>query len=113
MAELEAAILDQQVRISNRDPYACLFKPDEAFDPETLKLRDRAYQLIAPLVEHHYAELFDPERRGVLIAEESANQGISKSLIYQRLQRYWQGGQTPNVFVPLSHLRGKTDEISQ
>lgn len=90
------------------DPYLVVVR-EEQLPAKHLALRDRAWQIIAALTLEQPA-VYEPRKRGQLIARYTAAYGVSHPTIYRYLRRYWQRGQTPNALLPdygNSGARGK------
>jgi hypothetical protein len=63
--------------------------------------RDKAYSVIAPLVEGGNAiRMFNRRERAHLIAERAAAIGMSAATIYCYMRRWWQWGQSLNTLLP-------------
>lgn len=62
-------------------------------------VRDKAWQIIQPLVEHTPA-IFDSQKRGRLIRSMLSQGAPAHSTLYGYLRRYWQRGQIPNALLP-------------
>jgi hypothetical protein len=99
--ELEAAIAVKELRILEVDPYARLLRPESAIPENHRQRRDRAWEIIAPIVESQEGEAFIETYRGPLVAKATQRTGSIKKTIYNYLRRYWQGGQTKNALLPL------------
>lgn len=102
--DLETMISAQVVRVLEVDPNAALLRPESAISLRVRQHRDKAWEVIAPLVETE--QVFFPETRGSLVVAAVKRTGRSKTTIYSYLRRYWQGGQTKNALVPLFDKRG-------
>lgn len=99
--ELEEAIAAKELRILEVDPYAALLRPEGTIPENHRQRRDRAWEIIAPIVESQEGEAFIESYRGFLVAEATKRTGSIKKTIYNYLRRYWQGGQTKNALLPL------------
>lgn len=98
------------------DPYLMLLG-DSEHQPAVkhLALRDRAWQIIAPLVAQEPA-IYQAHLRGALVAQATRLNGVSHPTVYRYLRRYWQRGQTPNALLPdyaNSGGRGKLRQASE
>src|SRR6267142_523537 len=62
--------------------------------------RDRAWKIIAPLVENLSIKLFDSHTRGLLVNAVASENRIHKRFVYKYLRRYFQGGMTKNALIP-------------
>ena len=80
------------------DPYLMVVS-QEMLPPKYLQLRARAWEVIAALVAQE-PDIYDPRRRGQMIAHATAEHQVSHPTIYRYLRRYWQRGQTPNALLP-------------
>ncbi|MGV0107582.1 Mu transposase C-terminal domain-containing protein [Nostoc sp. DSM 114160] len=99
--DLEVAIASQEIYILKIDPYAGLLRPENAISENHCKRRDRAWEVIGPLVEGDIELIFNPRDRGQIIEATVKRTGCIKKTIYNYLRRYWQGGQTKNALLPL------------
>lgn len=99
--ELEEAIATQQAHVLEIDPYASLLKPEDTIPEKHRERRDRAWEIIAPLVENKDANIFFSHGRGTLLNAWVEEIGCTKMTLYKYLRRYWQGGQTSNALLPL------------
>jgi putative transposase len=113
LSSLQADLAQGRARKLEQDPYAVLVN-QQLLPPKHLELRDRAWAIIRELVEIEPA-IYQPRKRGQLIAEYTARHGLSHPTLYRYLRRYWQRGQTPNALLPdyaNSGARGKTRSSS-
>ncbi len=97
---------------------------EAALTPSRKRVRDRAWNLIKPLVEN-VPYIFSEERRGKLVqgVVDEARQGenpsvlrITKKSIYGYLRRFWQRGMVPNAVLadyPNSGAKGKSRKASK
>jgi putative transposase len=99
--DLTRAITSDAARILTTDPYAELRRRDQDINPSQRQRRDETWRVLGPLIAEHNTELLlRPDRRGLLIRECAARDGLSKAVIYKYLRRYWQAGRTPNALLP-------------
>ncbi|WP_066344861.1 Mu transposase C-terminal domain-containing protein [Geminocystis sp. NIES-3708] len=101
LSELENDCFNQKIRVLTFDPYQKLTPSEDEIPFSYKQRRDRAWEVIKPIVENPDGLAFIPEHRGKLINEIINNTGSSKKTIYHHLRRYWQGGQNKNVLLPL------------
>ena len=80
------------------DPYLVLVS-QELLPQKHLQLRQRAWDIVQGLIAQEPA-IYEPRRRGQLVAEYTRLHGVSHPTIYRYLRRYWQRGQTPNALLP-------------
>ncbi|TWI61104.1 hypothetical protein IP91_04691 [Pseudoduganella lurida] len=109
LAQLEADVAAGRARQLQDDPWLVV-TDQQAVKPGHLALRDRAWAIVAELTAAEPA-IYEARRRGQLIADYTARNGVSHPTIYRYLRRYWQRGQTPNALLPdysNSGARGKT-----
>ncbi|MBD2226973.1 Mu transposase C-terminal domain-containing protein [Calothrix anomala] len=99
--ELETAIASREIRILEVDPYAGLLRPENSISQNHLNRRDRAWEVIGPLVERNTELMFNPRDRGPLVEATAERTGCIKKTIYNYLRRYWQGGQMKNALLPV------------
>lgn len=102
--ELETEIASQNANILTVDPYATLLRPENTISQKYREFRERAWEVIAPLVESEL--VFHPDSRGTLIKATVERTGRTKATIYSYLRRYWQAGQTKNALLPQFDKRG-------
>lgn len=109
VAVLEADVAAGRARRLADDPWLVV-ADQQTIKPGHLALRERAWAIVAELTRDEPG-IFEPRRRGQLIADYTARHGVSHPTIYRYLRRYWQRGQTPNALLPdysNSGARGKT-----
>lgn len=109
LAELEADVALGRARRLADDPWLAVAGQGAA-KPGHLALRERAWAIVAELTGDEPA-IYEPRRRGQMIAAYTARHGVSHPTIYRYLRRYWQRGQTPDALLPdysNSGARGKT-----
>ena len=99
--ELEDALAALQARILEIDPYASLLQPEDIIPEKHRERRDRAWNVIAELVEDKDGRIFFSRGRGTLMNTWVEKTGCTKMTLYKYLRRYWQGGQTRNSLLPL------------
>lgn len=99
--ELEEAIVTNHACVSDIDPYAYLLRPEDSIPAHHRERRDRAWEIIAPLIQDNTGAIFTSDSRGILISKRIEQTGASKTTIYKHLRRYWQAGQTLNALLPL------------
>jgi hypothetical protein len=66
---------------------------------KNLAIRDKAWTIIKDIVAN-VPDIFDKEKRGLMIAEVMKKHAVTKPTVYKYLRRYWQRGQTPNALLP-------------
>jgi len=98
--EIETALESgAAITILFNDNYFC--RPESAYTDAQRRRRDENWAILKPIVEAGTGEsVFLRSERGRLIAEAAEKSGHSKRLIYNKLRRYWYGGQTPNTLIP-------------
>lgn len=115
LARIHADLAAGRATRAPSDPYLMLLGEGEAQPaPKHLALRDRAWQIIAPLVAQEPA-IYQAQLRGALVAQATRLHGVSHPTVYRYLRRYWQRGQTPNALLPdyaNSGGRGKLRQAS-
>lgn len=99
LESIQSAFDEKSARISNSDPFAYLFRAEEAISIKHREYRDRAWAGIAKIVQQG-AKVFDSNQRSEFINKAVAESGRSNVTIYKDLRRYWQGGQKPNALLP-------------
>jgi hypothetical protein len=102
--ELQNSVLANRAQvIINYEPYSVITLSDEELGEgfaEYSKHRDKAWELIRPLLEIQVHKLFNRKERGRLIAEYAKRVSIRKQTIYFYLRRYWQRGCVKNTLFP-------------
>jgi hypothetical protein len=114
MAVLQADLASGRARLLPDDPYMVVVNQD-LLPPKHLELRARAWEIVRELTAMEPA-IYEPRRRGQLVADYTQRHGVSHPTIYRYLRRYWQRGQTPNALLPdyaNSGGRGKTRAASE
>ena len=103
---IEDALLHAKARIVDIDPYLLDIIPEDLMTEASRTRRDRAWEIIRPLVEYHMPDIFIREKRGLLVSDRAQDEDVSKTTLYRYLRRYWQGGQIPNALRPDFHACG-------
>jgi putative transposase len=98
--DLEEAIAAQKAISLEIDPYASLQKPENTILERHKERRDKAWDIIAPLVEDESQSILFSHCRGKLINARIEEVTCTKMTLYKYLRRYWQGGQTRNALLP-------------
>jgi hypothetical protein len=99
--EITRALTSGEAYVLKEDPYASLRRPENKIKKKHGKIRDRAWDRIAPLIENAQFELLlDPKKRGSRISERSEAGYGSWVTIYKDLRRYWQRGMIKNALLP-------------
>lgn len=114
LARIRADLEAGRASRASADPYLMLLGQEQPA-PKHLALRDRAWQIIAPLVAQEPA-IYQAHMRGALVAQATRLHGVSHPTVYRYLRRYWQRGQTPNALLPdyaNSGGRGKVRQASE
>ena len=93
-SEIEEAIQSGGASIQENDPWVRPIPFD--FDPRHVAIRDRAWEIIGPIVS--IKNPFSKKERAAAI--RVASKLTTKRLVYAHLRRYWQGGQTKNALLP-------------
>jgi hypothetical protein len=113
LSALHADLQAGHASVLPADPYLVLVS-QELLPAKHLQLRARAWQIIESLVAQEPA-IYEARLRGQMIAQATAQHGVSHPTIYRYLRRYWQRGQTPNALLPdysNSGGRGKVRQAS-
>ncbi|WP_167998815.1 Mu transposase C-terminal domain-containing protein [Desulfitobacterium metallireducens] len=97
--EIEAALEHGIARKLSIDPYSNFMRPVENISENSLKNRDKAWNIISNIVEIE-PDIYDERRRGKLIDEVCRKFGIHKKMVYRYLKRYWVRGKTKNALLP-------------
>lgn len=96
--------------IINYEPYPMIVLPDEELGEDfaaEIRYRDKAWELIKPLLEIEIHKLFNRKTRGKLVKEIEARSGRHRGKIIFNLRRYWQRGCVKNALLPDWYKRGK------
>lgn len=99
-AELVGSLERQEARILQLDPFKDLQVSEQNIAEKHKQRRDRAWEIIAPLVEAEGLSPYLPESRGRLIRQVAQETRTHKKVIYEWLSKYWQGGKTKNALLP-------------
>jgi hypothetical protein len=113
LSALHADLRAGHASVLPADPYLMVVS-QELLPPKHLQLRARAWEIIEALVAQEPG-IYEARQRGQLIANATAQHGVSHPTIYRYLRRYWQRGQTPNALLPdygNSGGRGKVRQSS-
>lgn len=117
-APLEERLRALEVRLVADDPFQVIAAEAKLKEGDKRR-RDRAWELIKPLVENT-PDIFSAHRRGALVkkAVEAARTGTNPQLkhttvaqIYTYLRRYWQRGMTANALLPDFHNCGAPGKV--
>jgi putative transposase len=112
--DLQHALLSNRTRIIvNYEPYILITLPDEELGEEFfeyIKHRDKAWEIIQPLVEVGIHKLFNRKERGRLITELAKHTKHKKHTFYFHLRRYWQRGCVKNALFPDWHNCGSVKD---
>ncbi|UGQ46895.1 Mu transposase C-terminal domain-containing protein [Massilia endophytica] len=95
---LQADVEEGRARRLDADPFLVIVN-QELLPPRHIAVRERAWAVVQALAGMEPA-IYQPRKRGQLIAEYTARHGISHPTVYRYLRRYWQRGQTPNALLP-------------
>ncbi|MYN46684.1 hypothetical protein GTP23_16680 [Pseudoduganella sp. FT93W] len=98
LARIQADLAAGRASKAGSDPYLTLLGQQQPAAAH-LALRDKAWQIIAPLVAQEPA-IYEAQLRGALVAQATLQHGVSHPTVYRYLRRYWQRGQTPNALLP-------------
>ena len=69
-------------------------------------IRDRAFELIRPLVADEPA-IYDPRKRADMLRARERETQIKMNNLYAYLGKYWKGGMTPDALLPNLTGRGR------
>src|SRR5918912_69515 len=99
--DLKDALAGKRAGILEKyEPFSFFSLPDDSFEPEYIKRRDEAWQIISQLIEDQQQQLFNRRERGRLVAQLSKKTGRRKATILVWLRHYWQRGCTKNALIP-------------
>jgi putative transposase len=99
-AELESRMTAGDLRTLDGDPFAKLHRREDEIPEKHRKIRDRAWQIIEPLLNLPAGDIFKPEVRARVINEICSRNAISRKTPYKYLRKYWCRGQTQNSLLP-------------
>lgn len=100
LGELEESMLSGQVRILEGDPYAGLHQSEDVIPPKHRQRRDRAMEIIRPIITASDGGVFYQAVRGPLVEAAGKNFGVRKKCIYEYLKRWMRGGMIRNALLP-------------
>lgn len=99
--EVAQAIVLEEARVVESDPYQNLLIPENKIIEKYKRYRDEVWQLLAPIIEHEPPELLlNPWKRSEMIKDLSNQSGRSTVTIRKHLRRWWQTGRVKNAFLP-------------
>jgi hypothetical protein len=99
-ATLELLLEEGKVCELKTDPFAALHRPECFINDKERSYRDKAWSLIAPLVNQESEYIFVPKFRGRLISDLVKHTGQGKAYVYSVLRKYWQRGLSKNALLP-------------
>jgi putative transposase len=112
--EIQNSILTNRAQIIlNYEPYPLITLSDEELGEgfaEYIKRRDKAWELIKPLLEVQAHKLFNRKERRQLILELAKRTRSRENTIYFYLRRYWQRGCVKNALFPDWHKCGSAKD---
>ena len=95
---LEQARSEGRLVLETNDP-TVRYTQEGSLSKEQTEKRHSAWKIVQPLVKSQPA-IFLAKKRGPLIREAMAKQGVTKQTVYRILRRYWQRGMTKNALLP-------------
>lgn len=101
IAELKDSLLKGEARVLAKDPFAYLIRPEADIKKKHRRYRDKAWNLIAPLVDNEDGSIFSFFSRNSPVATLAKESGSAKSTIYRKIRQYYQRGQIKNSQLPL------------
>lgn len=82
------------------DPWFRSLNEDDLTDKEK-SIRDKSWTTISPLIHtEKEPDIYQRNKRGVLVKEAAENNGTSVVMVYKYLRRYWQRGMMKNALIP-------------
>jgi Integrase core domain/Mu transposase, C-terminal len=96
---IDAWFEEDDIETNLDDPWSVFRNPVGGVSERHIKVRDKAWELVSPLV-FAQPEIFDDRWRGQAIKRRAIETGQPKNFIYRSLRRYWQRGMTPNCLLP-------------
>lgn len=109
--ELERALETGAARALPKDPFAYLIRPEEDIKESHRERRDKAWEVISPLIDDDNSEVFEPYERNSQVMKLVKNGRYTKSTIYRHRRRYFQRGQMKNALLPLYDNCGWRDRL--
>lgn len=104
---IKEAVDSGKLEIVETRPRPFALKDLDSIPPKYVAMRDRAWDIIAPVVDdRNIPEIFDEEARGRLIAQRANQLGIPPKSIRRPLYRYWAHGCTKAALIPFYDLCG-------
>ena len=99
-AELRNSLLTGGARALSQDPFAYLSRPESDITEKHRAHRDKAWNLLAPLVENQTGTMFNYHSRNSPVPALAAKMGRAESTVYRKLRKFFQRGQTKNSQLP-------------
>ena len=87
-----------KAKLLTKDPFFCIIN-EEFLQEKHKKIRANAWEMIRDLVTNEPA-IYITNKRWKLIVKCVETNGSTQKVIYQKLRRYWQRGQTINALLP-------------
>jgi hypothetical protein len=108
---LQNALDSGAARVLAKDPFAYLIRPERDIKESHRKHRDKAFDLISPLVEDGDTRIFQFYGRNSPVTALVKSKCCSQSKAYRELRRYFQRGQIKNANLPLYDNCGWRDRL--
>lgn len=109
LADIDSALLTGSAVKVISDPYARLICPDPEYLNKYHQKRDKAWDIIASLVQNE-PEIYFREQRGDLVESIIIQHRVTKATVYKYLRRYWRAGKIKNGLLPLFYKCGAPGE---
>ncbi|MCU7827474.1 MAG: hypothetical protein KZQ85_00250 [Candidatus Thiodiazotropha sp. (ex Myrtea sp. 'scaly one' KF741663)] len=94
---IEQLVLDENLTRAD-DPYAYLQLEVPEPDSKVIKIRDKNFRLLKPLIEE--PNLYQPKVRAKVINAILETKEVSKPYLYRIARQFWKRGQIPNALLP-------------
>jgi putative ribosome biogenesis GTPase RsgA len=100
VSELKEDAEAGQLVVLTEDKWARVLVEQELSDKQK-SIRDKAWEIIEPLVvSEAEPDIFNNIIRGSLIKEAAQKHGVTVTVVYKYLRRFWQRGKVKNALLP-------------
>ena len=100
VSELKEDAEAGQLVVLTEDKWARVLVEQELSDKQK-SIRDKAWEIIEPLVvSEAEPDIFNNIIRGSLIKEAARKHGVTVTVVYKYLRRFWQRGKVKNALLP-------------
>jgi hypothetical protein len=100
VSELKEEAEAGQLSVLTEDKWARVLVEQELSDKQK-SIRDQAWKIIEPLVvSEAEPDIFDNMIRGSLIKDAAQKHGVTVTVVYKYLRKFWQRGKVKNALLP-------------